>query len=119
MEDLTNKSKDATEKQFHEGVAEPNDPSGFLLKILGRTKDDPYHSYPEDQIPEGETLDTLRAKLPARRELMQSAFVRIQEVASDMIRTYKEICKNNGFEPGIVRLYVVGGRVRHKPLSHG
>lgn len=113
-----NKSSDAIERQFPEGVAEPNDPSKFLLKILGRTKDDPYDSYPEDQIPEGETLDTLRAKVPARRERIQSVLARISDAAKEVVGAYRQICVEEGLEPGRHRFYVIGGRIRQKPLQH-
>lgn len=116
--DTIEKSKDAIERQFHEGVAEPDDPSEFLLKILGRTKDDPYESYPEDQIPEGQTLDSLRGKLPQRREEIQSAFVKINDIGATIAKIYTDECKELDFKPGIVRVYVIGGRVRQKPLQH-
>ena len=118
MEGISNVPQDPIERQFHEGVAEPDDPSEFLLKILGRTKDDLYESYPVDQIPEGETLDTLRDKLPVRREQMQSAFVRIREISAEMVSVYRKVCARNGLNPGKISLYVVGGRTRLKPLQH-
>lgn len=118
MEDPKQGPKDAIESPFRDGVAEPDDPNEFMLKTLGKTKDDSYESYPEDQIPPGENLDSLRAKLPKRREKMKSTLLKISEISRHMVNTYRTICERNGMDPGRISVYIVGGRVREKPLQH-
>lgn len=104
------------EPYFHDGVAEPESPNEFLLKLLRETKDDPYASYPD--IPSGETLESLRAKVPDRRGKIKSVFERISQITNHMAESYKSICNENQLDPGTISIYVVGGRVRRKPLLH-
>ena len=119
MDALRNNQKNTLEKQFHSGLAEPSNPSGFLQHLLSETKDNTYQEVPKDETAAGETADSLRAKLPERRERIRSAFSNISEIGSDVIATYKKICAEKELNPGIVRLYIVGGRIYQKPLSHG
>ncbi len=118
MEGVTNNPKDFIERQFKDGVAEPEAPTEFLLKLLGRTKDDPYTALPAEAVAEGEAADSLRAKLPERRARMERAFAQMSDVSAEILAAYGEACKTVGFTPGEVRMYIVGGRVREKPLLH-
>lgn len=99
------------DNQFYQGVAEPDKPNEFLLKLLGATTDAKFRDSSLEQA--------------IRRGLVQSAFVRMSDktegkgIAKEMGDLYKKLCINEfKHDPGTVRVYVVGGRIYRALTPH-
>jgi hypothetical protein len=96
----------SVDESFHEGVAEPSNPSEFLLKLLGRAEDNLVDTKPNSPI---RTEGDARRLISERRGMIQSIFVQIKEAGAEITKQYKDACSRHGLNPGKVRLYVVGG----------
>ncbi len=84
--------------------------------------------------PEHQNLppDTLMVKIGELREKLKDAvdpsledirtrldaiYERLPELAPKILDIYKAVCAKNGFKPGRVQLWMIGGRVQGKPLK--
>jgi hypothetical protein len=105
-------------EEFKDGVAEPKHPSEFLLQLLNETPNDPYTNIPQGLIPEGESADSMRARLPEQREKIHAVFRDIEDICANISERYMQTCSEYGLRPKNFRVYVVGGRIRQKPLLH-
>ena len=100
MREIVHAVSEDLDKQFPEGVAEPKNPSEFLLKLLGTTQDMKYS-------------DDTSAEHAISRDFIQSAFIRIESIAADIAKIYKDIYSREfEHDPGEIRIYVVGGRIK-------
>lgn len=107
------------QEKFVDGIVEPEKPADFLLKLFDETPDDLYtEEFPTNLIPNGETVDSLRRKLPTRREKIRSVFSNIEERSKQIADLYRGACAEYDLVPKELKIYVVGGRIRQKPLQH-
>jgi|GEM_PF-4964331 len=101
---------DATiNRQFHDGVAEPHNPSEFLLKLLGRAENNLIDTKPNPALI---SKGVAQLQVSERRQMVQSIFINIEAAATEIAAAYRKACAQIGMNPGAIRVYVVGGRLQ-------
>ena len=61
--------------------------------------------------------ETTDPRITVTKEKFEFIYMHLLEAASRIVKNYRAICTRNGLDPGKIRLYMVGGRVKGKPLK--
>ena len=89
-------------------IYEPADPGAYVRKLFAAT---PNAVVGTDGAPQD------KVQLEKHRVRMERGAENITAIARRLAAAYKEVCHQHGFVPQRVRVYLIGGRVRQKPLE--
>jgi glutamine synthetase adenylyltransferase len=56
-------------------------------------------------------------ELKPKQAEFEAIYEQLPAIANDLITSYKLVCSKCGLDPGETRLYMVGGRIKGKPLK--